>query len=145
MTSHHSSRPLVSPVRSAVFLLLVSWPFLPSLADESLSFDRDIRPILSDKCFFCHGPDREHREAGLRLDLPEEAAAAIVPGDIEASELIVRILSDDRDTVMPPPDSLKTLTGIERDLLVKWVVRWTVAVAGGPNRQSVLTSMSKVM
>ncbi len=121
------SRPWIlvcwcSPVRSATaLLLLVCCWILDGYAADSVSFDRDIRPILSDKCFFCHGPDREHREAGLRLDLADEAAAVITPGDADASELIVRILSDDPDTVMPPPDSVKELTSAERDLLTKWV------------------------
>ncbi len=98
-------------------------------ASQAVRFDRDIRPILSDKCFFCHGPDREHRESDLRLDL--EAAAmesAIVPGDVESSELILRIRSADPDEIMPPPDAHKTLSAEEVDLITRWIAggaTWT--------------------
>jgi hypothetical protein len=95
----------------------------------SVRFDRDIRPILSDKCFFCHGPDPEHREAGLRLDLEADAKeSAIVDGDIDASELIARIRSTDPDDVMPPADVNKKLSSDEIDLLTRWVdegASWT--------------------
>ncbi len=110
------------------FLLAVSFTASAAIA-EPLRFDRDIRPILSDKCFFCHGPDKEHQEADLRLDLEDAAKQqAIVPGDPDASELVVRILSDDPDSVMPPPDANKELSQEERDLLIRWVsegANWT--------------------
>lgn len=86
-----------------------------------IDFNRDIRPILSNNCFQCHGPDAAHREADLRLD--EESAAkeyAITAGDVE-SELIGRIVSDDHDTLMPPPESGKKLEKHEIDLLREWV------------------------
>ena len=96
---------------------------------DELRFDRDIRPILSDKCFFCHGPDEQRREADLRLDLEEAAKeSAIEPGDADASELVARILSDDPDAVMPPPDAHKELTADEKEKLVGWVTQganWT--------------------
>ncbi len=80
-------------------------------ADDELSFNRDIRPILSDTCFFCHGPDAEHREADLRLDREESAKQdAIEPGSASASELIARITSSDPDELMPPPESGKRLS-----------------------------------
>ncbi len=89
---------------------------------DELSFNRDIRPILSDACFFCHGPDSAHREADLRLDVESDAKAhAIVPGDVEASELVARIISDDADQKMPPLDSTKKLTKRQIDLLKQWV------------------------
>ncbi len=85
-------------------------------------FSRDIRPILSDKCFFCHGPDPDQREAELRLDLQEQAhASAIVPGSLEDSALIARITSADPDTQMPPAESGKKLNSQEIDLLKAWV------------------------
>ncbi|MDG2013891.1 MAG: hypothetical protein P8J33_10315, partial [Pirellulaceae bacterium] len=65
-----------------------------------MDFDRDIRPILSDRCYFCHGPDAKQRQAGLRLDTRDEALAAIEPGDPEQSELWMRILSVDDDDRM---------------------------------------------
>ena len=83
-------------------------------AEDKVSFDRQIRPILSDKCYFCHGPDEKERAADLRLD--DEASAkkkAIVPGNLQASELIARIESHDADTQMPPPSSKLALTSIE--------------------------------
>ncbi len=85
-------------------------PGLSAVAKD-LSFNRDIRPILSDTCFFCHGPDPAHREADLRLDLEAEAKeAAIVPGHLDESELIARITSSDPDESMPPPESGKKST-----------------------------------
>jgi hypothetical protein len=90
-------------------------------AEDSISFNRDIRPLLSDTCFFCHGPDAGHREADLRLDVEQDAKEyAIVPGDLE-SELIARITSDDPDQLMPPPESEKHLTKEQIELLTRWV------------------------
>lgn len=86
------------------------------------SFNRDIRPILSDACFYCHGPDAAHREAGLRLDVEEEAKDyAIVPGDLEASEVVARITAEDPDMRMPPVDSGKELTDEQIELLKTWI------------------------
>jgi len=98
-------------------------------ADDSqtLSFNYDIRPILADNCYDCHGPDEEAREADLRLDIPEEAyadrdgSAAIVPGDAKKSLLVQRINTQDEDDVMPPPDSHRELTSEEKALLEQWV------------------------
>ncbi len=89
----------------------------------TIEFNRDIRPVLSDKCFACHGPDSGTREAGLRLDTEEGARAndVVKPGDAAASELIKRIFTDDPDEVMPPPDSHKQLTAGEKKLLADWV------------------------
>lgn len=92
---------------------------------EDITFNRDIRPILSDKCFKCHGPDEKAVDDGLRLDLRESAIefSAIVPGKPEKSELMERVLSDDGDLQMPPPDSGKTLTTKEIATLKKWIVQ----------------------
>jgi hypothetical protein len=85
-------------------------------------FDRDIRPILSDKCFHCHGPDAEKREAELRLDTRDGATAiAITPGQPDASELIARIFNDDESMRMPPADSNLSLTDAEKKLLRDWI------------------------
>ncbi len=96
---------------------------------QTVRFDRDIRPILSDKCFFCHGPDEEHREADLRLDLEGPAKeSAIIPGKVDESELVRRILSHDADEVMPPPSAKKPLKPGEINLLRRWVeqgAEWT--------------------
>lgn len=91
-------------------------------AAKRIDFTRDVRPVLSDKCFFCHGPDRNHREGGLRLDV--EAAAkkeVIVPGNPNASEFMSRVLASDLDERMPPPESEKHLTAAEIDMLRKWI------------------------
>lgn len=96
-------------------------------AEEKISFNRDIRPILSDACFACHGFDAHERKADLRLDTRDGALAdlggyaAIVPKDLEASEAWQRILSDDEDEVMPPPEFHKKLTDDERALLRRWI------------------------
>src|SRR3954447_6290175 len=91
-------------------LLVVATP-AGADADEAVSFNRDVRPILSDNCFFCHGPDPKHRKADLRLDLRDEAvdSEAIVPGKPDESALIERIFSEDETERMPPPGSHKTL------------------------------------
>jgi len=92
-----------------------------------IDFNRDVRPILSDRCYACHGPDEHSREADLRLDQREsalrtnEGRAAIVPGKPELSELVSRIHSDDPDVVMPPPKLNKPLTPEEKKILVRWI------------------------
>jgi hypothetical protein len=75
-------------------------------------FNRDVRPILSDLCFQCHGPDEKKREGGLRLDLRDAAIAttAIVPGNLADSELVARIVSTDPELRMPPPETNKSLS-----------------------------------
>jgi hypothetical protein len=94
---------------------------------EEIDFTNQIRPILSAKCFACHGPDANHREGDLRLDTLEGATgdlggySAIAPGEPAKSELIVRITDDDPDTRMPPADAKKQLTANELDLLTRWI------------------------
>ena len=99
-------------------------------ADEpaTVDFNRDIRPLLSDRCYQCHGPDEAKREAELRLDTKEGAFSeleaggfAIVPGKIASSALYERIANDDEDLVMPPVDSEKSLSASEIELLKKWI------------------------
>ena len=99
-------------------------------ANRPLVFGRDIRPLLSDRCFSCHGPDPAKRSAGLRLDLAEAATGplpqhkdqrAIVPGNPAASVLVKRITSSDPLQIMPPPSSHLTLNQTERDLLIRWI------------------------
>ncbi|QDT04586.1 Planctomycete cytochrome C [Rubripirellula lacrimiformis] len=88
-----------------------------------VDFNRDIRTVLSDKCFLCHGPDESTREAGLRLDIRDEAidAGAIYSGDSLQSEIIARVTSDDPDLVMPPPDTGKKVTADEIAALQAWI------------------------
>jgi hypothetical protein len=92
-------------------------------ADDAIEFNRDIRPILAEACYACHGPDSASRQADLRLDQRDAAIEmlAIVPGDPDASEMIRRILSTDDTERMPPPDSKKTLTEAQKQLLVRWI------------------------
>ncbi len=115
-------------LKLAWILLIISTGNLNAVeADDSVSYSRDIRPILSGKCFYCHGPDEEVREADLRLDSFEAAtqgdmeSAAIVPGKSSHSELVRRILSDDPDEQMPPPASNKSLTQEQKLLLQSWI------------------------
>jgi hypothetical protein len=87
-----------------------------------VSFDRDIRPILSDKCFRCHGPDAEARQADLRLDTREGLTeGVIVPGKPDESELVARITSNDPEVRMPPPDSKLALSSAQHELLRRWI------------------------
>ncbi|MEM9367730.1 MAG: DUF1553 domain-containing protein [Planctomycetota bacterium] len=90
--------------------------------DRAVDFTRDIKPILSNRCFACHGPDEEDRAADLRLDTQEGALEWVVePGDSEASELYLRITSDDEDLVMPPPGKGDRLTTKEAKLFATWI------------------------
>lgn len=98
-----------------------------------LAFNRDIRPILSENCFACHGFDEKHREAKLRLDLrdsatavAEDGSAPIVPGKPEESLIWQRIQSTDADEVMPPPDSHKTLTADQKATIKQWITEGAV-------------------
>ena len=90
-------------------------------AEKPLDYNRDVRPILSENCFYCHGPDPEHRESDLRFD-EEEAAKdyAIVPGDLESSEFYQRIIAEP-DSRMPPVDSGKKLSAEDIATLKRWI------------------------
>ena len=106
---------------AAAFLTLST---LIAAAEEKVTFNRDVRPILSDKCFFCHGPDAAKREADLRLDSRDAAIekGAITPEQVTESEILRRIMSDDPDVQMPPPSAkLARLTVKEVDTLRGWI------------------------
>lgn len=109
-------------MRTYLHILLL---FLASFCQGALDFNRDVRPILSDKCFACHGPDEEGRKADLRLDIESEAKndelMAIVAGSPEDSEMIYRVHSEDEDELMPPPEIGKPLTQEEKDILEQWI------------------------
>jgi hypothetical protein len=100
-------------------------------AEAALQYNRDIRPILSDRCFRCHGPDSGSRKARLRLDQPESAFGprkdpnehAIVPGHPEQSLVVRRIFAKDTDDIMPPPSSYLTLTAAEKETLRAWIAQ----------------------
>src|SRR5581483_11514040 len=110
---------------AAVGLVAVSEPVR---GDDKVDFNREVRPILSDKCFACHGPGLKRAKGGLRLDLPESARevdgdglGAISPGKPEKSAVIERIYSHDEAKVMPPPSSNKHLTAAEKAILKRWI------------------------
>ena len=97
-------------------------------AEKTIDFDRQIRPILSNYCFHCHGPDNKTREGGLRLDEFKNATTeresgliAIVPGKPDESELVTRIFTDDPDERMPPADAHKDLNDAQKKLLKQWI------------------------
>ena len=99
-----------------------------SEAAQRVDFNRDIRPVLSDNCFACHGPDSQKVKGRLRLDVRELALqpaksgkVAVVPGKPQESELLHRLASTDADEVMPPPESHKSLTATQKDLLRRWI------------------------
>ncbi|MBI1901409.1 MAG: DUF1553 domain-containing protein [Planctomycetia bacterium] len=94
-----------------------------SRAAEPIQYNRDIRPILAENCFKCHGPDSASRQAELRLDKREAAVEkmAFVPGKPDESEAIRRIFSDDPEELMPKPESRKKLTSAQKELLKRWV------------------------
>ena len=117
---------------SLALFIVTALPSASSSAAETtqpnINFGRDVRPILADKCFTCHGPDEEHREGSLRFDQQESAFGeadsgerAIVPGKPDESEMIVRITSEDESMRMPPEESEKPLEPEEIELLRRWV------------------------
>ena len=104
---------------------LLAWPFLGTAA---VDFGRDVQPILSDKCYHCHGPDEPARKAKLRFDtkdgafrLNKEGKSVITPGKGSESELVKRLLAKDPDVQMPPPESHRTVTPQQVETLRKWI------------------------
>src|SRR5262245_23784153 len=92
-------------------------------AQTKIEYNRDIRPILAENCFACHGPDSAARKAGLRLDQRDAAveAEAITPGQPEKSALIERIFAEEASQRMPPAKTNKRLTAAQKDLLKRWI------------------------
>ena len=123
----------------AIFILFISVGCEPSLPEnievayqelpEQIDFNLHIRPILSDRCWSCHGQDEATREAGLRLDqadaafaaLKEKSGFAIVKGSLRQSEVFHRIISEEAEYMMPPPESHLTLNDQEKATLIKWI------------------------
>ena len=130
LTAANCARPFGYPARwmgigSAVMLMLTFVPLM-LIADEGtpdLDFNRDIRPILAEICFYCHGQDSNKRQGDLRLDLRESAIqpGAIVPGDAPKSKLVQRIHATDPETMMPPPKSNRRLSAEQKQLLERWI------------------------
>jgi len=103
-----------------------------AVAADRVGFNRDVRPIMSDTCFRCHGPDRNARKADLRLDVRAEAIkparsgrTPIVPGDPDRSEIVARVFADGAN-VMPPPYAHKALTPAQKDVIRRWVAEGAV-------------------
>lgn len=129
--SHYCSPAMQNPsfrnvsfpdsVKKLFLIILLS--ALPAFAEEKISYAREILPILSDKCFHCHGPDKEQQEADLRLDIRADAIAdnAIDPKHPAKSEVLIRIFSDDEDEIMPPPDSHRILNSAEKNRIKTWI------------------------
>ncbi len=116
--------------RGFILGLLAGWAAVPSTwaADAKLHYSRDIKPILSNNCFACHGPDEGNRKAKLRLDVREAAVAerrggrhAVMPGDAGKSALIERINTTDELDIMPPVKTGKKLTAEQKELLKRWI------------------------
>jgi hypothetical protein len=102
--------------------------FVLASTASALDFNRDVRPVLAQQCFTCHGMDDHGRKGKLRLDLSASAYGkgksgeiAIVPGKPDASEVVKRILSTDEDEVMPPPHTKKVLSEKEKSILKQWI------------------------
>src|SRR5437899_1686498 len=108
-----------------LFFTLASLAIFSATArgDGGVAYNRDVRPILSENCFPCHGPDSAARKADLRLDRRDDAlqAGVFTPGKPDASELIERIFAEDAGKRMPPAKSRKTLTAAQKDTLKRWI------------------------
>lgn len=123
-------RPAITSFATGTLLIVaaLAMPGARRADAEDVLFSRDVLPVLSDRCFHCHGPDENNREADLRLDVEEDAKAdlggyaAIVPGDVNESEIWRRIVSEDDDERMPPSDShRKPLSKAERKAIRLWI------------------------
>ncbi len=116
-------------IRTAPRAVLILLVIACSLSAEDLRFNRDIRPILSENCYFCHGQDPKHRESGLRLDVRADATKendgvfAIVPGHPEKSEMLQRLLTHNPDEQMPPPESNRKVTPVQIELIRRWIAQ----------------------
>src|SRR5262245_2587100 len=123
-----------------------------------IEFNRDVRPILADACFKCHGFDPKARKAKMRLDVPEGAfadlgggATPIKPGSLKDSEAWKRITSADKDLVMPPPDSNKKLTAEQKETLRLWIEQgakyqkhWSFEAITRPNVPEIRSTKSEI-
>ncbi|MDA1272908.1 MAG: PSD1 and planctomycete cytochrome C domain-containing protein [Verrucomicrobia bacterium] len=123
-------RTVSSPVPivfCALLSIAASGPFSVFGATSKIDFNREIRPMLSESCYTCHGPDEKTRKAKLRLDIKEgifatrDGESILTPGDSEHSEIIRRLTTTDEDDRMPPKDSGKVLTQVQIDRIRQWI------------------------
>ena len=132
ITRSNKSRSRYGFSSAAYTVVALAGPIVPAsigAAEASkrarVEFNRDIRPILSENCYTCHGPDKNRRKAKLRLD--ERASAvgtqAIDPGKPDENELVARVFEEDAEQVMPPPATHKTLTPAQKELLKQWIAQ----------------------
>ena len=123
---------MIMPMNSMKVLALACCVTIISMsvanAEDSVRYNRDVQPILAEHCFVCHGFDKGHRKAGLRLDSAagateklESGSQAIVPGKPDESELVLRIMSSDPNEVMPPPQMGKALGAEQKETLKRWI------------------------
>lgn len=114
---------LTSRFMAALAFAVMVWP--TSVIGQTIQYNRDVRPILAENCFYCHGNDAKHRMADLRLDVREDAidAGAVLPEDPDESLLIQRIESTDDADMMPPPESKKHLTPEQKEILRQWIAQ----------------------
>lgn len=119
--THHT---LIAPFSISIFAILICHE---GIGQESIQFSRDIQPILSEKCYHCHGPDENSREADLRLDTEQGIFAdasdhqVVSPGKLEESDLYQRMMSDDESVIMPPPEAKIPLTSSEKAKIKEWI------------------------
>ena len=119
---------MLSPkIRKVIAVYFAIFNYQVLFSAKEVDFTKQVRPILSEYCFHCHGPDKGTREAKLRLDLSAGALkdlggySAVVPGKPEESELVFRLHSDDKDELMPPPETGKVLTNEQKQILEDWI------------------------
>ena len=130
-TMHEQQKTLNSIFKTANFIVLTLFSFVGfenKITAEEISFSKQILPLLSNNCFECHGPDKEERKAGLRLDTQEGATmelksgfTALVPNKSSESEMYLRLISEDSEELMPPPESGKKLTADQKELIKRWI------------------------
>src|SRR3974390_1035839 len=116
---------LRKPLMVSGMLCWACWPsaVCSGTTPARIEFNRDIRPIITENCYACHGPDKNQRKAKLRLDVRQIALerGAIVPGKPAESKLVDHIFASDPDDIMPPPKTQKKLTPSQKELLKQWI------------------------
>src|SRR6266705_6614998 len=141
---------MTAAAKYVFYVMFLSGFIVRAALAVSVEYDRDIRPVLSDNCYQCHGPDEKARKAKLRLDMKEsafrvqEGVAVIKPGKSAESELVRRITTSDTDDLMPPPKSNHKLTLKQIDLIKQWIdsgAKWSQHWALNPIQSSKVTSV----